>query len=264
MSPLFFFRRQENEQEKRQENEQERTSRQEKELAEVQTKRIVREGKREEGTGMNLTLKEVRKTFTDRRPQAIGKHRFFSVLIPLVEKDGKLNLLFEVRARHMESQPGEVCFPGGHVEPDEEPSVCAVRETFEEIGIPAEEIELIGPGNILHGYANYTLYTYLGVISYDSYCRAKLSPDEVEEIFLVPLSKFKETKPMIFDEHIRTEIDKAFPYEMVGIEKDYKWRVGEWSIPIYDIDGRIIWGLTARITGNLIETLEEAVKGGRV
>lgn len=67
------------------------------------------------------------------------------MLIPLVEKDGELHLLFEVRAKHMESQPGEICFPGGHVEQGENPKDAALRETFEELGIPTEKIELIGP-----------------------------------------------------------------------------------------------------------------------
>ena len=89
---------------------------------------------------------------------------FFSVLVPVVERAGELNLLFEVRAKNMKSQPGEICFPGGHVEKGETPQQAALRETFEEIGIDRQKIELIGPGDILYGYANYTLFTYMGII----------------------------------------------------------------------------------------------------
>ena len=56
----------------------------------------------------------------------------------------------------MQSQPGEVCFPGGHVERGENPRDTALRETFEEIGVPIERIEVIGQGDTLYGYANYT------------------------------------------------------------------------------------------------------------
>ncbi|MCI5687702.1 MAG: CoA pyrophosphatase [Emergencia sp.] len=206
---------------------------------------------------MNLTLSDIKKTFAEREPAPIGEHRFFSVLVPFVEKDGELYILYEVRAKAMASQPGEICFPGGHVEAGESPRDCALRETFEEIGIPAEKISLMGAGNILYGYANYTLYTYLGAVDYETYCSAKLQKDEVDEIFLVRLSDFEKHPPKVFSEKVYTEIDKDFPYEEVGIGRDYAWRVGRWDIPIYQIDGRVIWGLTARITGDIIKTVRE-------
>lgn len=207
---------------------------------------------------MELTLERIREGFAHRKPGAIGRHRYFSVLVPLVEKDGKVYILYEVRSKTMATQPGEVCFPGGHVEEGEDPSQTALRETFEEIGIPRERIELIGPGNILYGYANFTLYTYLGVISYEDYCSAQLSKDEVDEIFLVKLTDLENNPPQVFRETVSAKIDEDFPYEKLNISRDYPWRAGKWDIPIYDIDGRVIWGLTARITANLIEELRRA------
>ena len=65
---------------------------------------------------MSFTLDNIRAIYRDWDARPIGKHRFFSVLVPFVEKDGRVHLLFEVRAKNMQSQPGEVCFPGGHVE----------------------------------------------------------------------------------------------------------------------------------------------------
>lgn len=205
-----------------------------------------------------ITLDDIRKVYRNRQPLPIGKHRYFSVLVPVVEKDGRLHLLFEVRARAMESQPGEICFPGGNVDPGETPADCALRETLEEIGIPPEKVELIGPGDILYGYANYTLYTYMGIISYDDYKQARLAPEEVDEVFLVPLQAFKDHPPQIQKENIYTEISDDFPFEKIGIDENYPWRIGEWEIPIYDVEGRIIWGLTARITENMVRVL-----GGR-
>ncbi len=202
-----------------------------------------------------LTLKTIRENFCERHPRPIGTHRFFSVLVPFVEKDGEPCLLFEVRARTMKSQPGEVCFPGGHVEKGESPEEAALRETFEEIGIGKEQVELIGPGDILYGYANYTLFTYLGVVNFDDYRNACLAEEEVDEIFLVPLRRFVENPPEIYSENVFTEIDDSFPYERIGISGDYPWRVGNWEIPIYEIDGRVIWGLTARITLSIANTL---------
>lgn len=204
---------------------------------------------------MNDMLNKIKTIYKDREAQPIGRYRYFSVLIPLVEKDGQLHLLFEVRSRTLKADPGEICFPGGHVEPGEDACACAVRETCEEVGIPPQAIEVIGAGDILYGYANYTMYSYVGIISYDDYLKAVPSEEEVEELFLVPLEKFRNTKPLVYTAKVQPEIQDDFPFDMLGIEKDYKWRIGKWGIPIYEIDGRMIWGLTARITGSLLGTI---------
>ena len=117
---------------------------------------------------INETL--IRQIYTDHTPEPVYRHRYFSVLMPFVEKDGVLHLLFERRSRTMESQPGEICFPGGHVEKGEDPLLCALRETEEETGILATSIEVIGPADTIFGYANYMLYSYAGIISYEDYC----------------------------------------------------------------------------------------------
>lgn len=204
---------------------------------------------------MNITLDSIKKKYENRSPRSIGPHKYFSVLVPLVEKDGKIHLLYEVRAKNMVSQPGEICFPGGHLEEGESLQECALRETYEEIGIPPEKIEIIGPGDILYGYANYTLYTYIGIIKYEDYLNAVIDPAEVDEIFLIAVDDLVKNPPQIHDERVYTHIGKEFPYDKVGIKKTYQWRVGNWVIPIYDIDERIIWGLTARITANIIHTI---------
>lgn len=204
---------------------------------------------------MSITLDNIKKKYENRLPRPIDAHKFFSVLVPLVEKDGKVYFLYEVRAKDMASQPGEICFPGGHLEEGESLEQCALRETYEEIGIPAEKVDVIGPGDIIYGYANYTLYTYMGIIKYEDYLNAKIDPAEVDEIFLVSAEDLAKNPPQIHDERVYSHIGKEFPYDKVGIKETYQWRVGNWVIPIYDMDGRIIWGLTARITENVIRTI---------
>ena len=213
---------------------------------------------------MSISLKEIKERYSRNVPEPIGRHRFFSVLVPLVEKDGEVNLLFELRSRKMKADPGEICFPGGHVEPDEDFQAAAVRETFEEIGIPEERIEVIGQGNTIFGYANYTMYTFIGVISYEDYLNASLCEDEVEAVFLVPLSSFQRSKPAVYTESVTVNISEGFPYEFLGIDENYYWRIGKWDIPVYedididiDVHGTRVWGLTARIVKNLVDTMEE-------
>lgn len=205
---------------------------------------------------MDLTMKTIQKKLAETAGASIGRHRYFSVLVPFVEKDGEIHILYEVRAKDLAADPGEICFPGGHMEPGESPADCAVRETFEEVGIPMEDIRLFGQGKTLHGYANYTLYTYLGEISYEAYCQANPAKEEVDEIFLVPLRRFFETEPEVYSEVVKAQVPEDFPFEKIGISKAYKWRNGQWNIPVYDVDGRIIWGLTGRITADIIETLK--------
>ncbi|MDD6042610.1 MAG: CoA pyrophosphatase [Eubacteriaceae bacterium] len=212
---------------------------------------------------MNITLENVINRYKDKTPKPMGKHRFYSVLVPFVEKDGELNLLFELRSRKMNADPGEVCFPGGRVEEGEDFLCAALRETSEELGIPEDRIEIFGQGNVMYGYANYTLYSYLGVISYEDYLNATLSTGEVEKIFLVPLQMFFDNEPVVRNEAVELNISEDFPYGMLGMEDYNGWRVGRWEIPIYDIDyeidqfGTKIWGLTGRIIRDIVKTMEE-------
>lgn len=203
-----------------------------------------------------LTLEEIKNIYKDRQSNPIGEHRFFSVLVPFVEKKGDIYLLFEVRSKTMKSQPGEICFPGGNMEKGETPTQTALRETEEETGISREKIEIIGKGDTLYGYANYTLYTTMGVIPYEEYLAAKIDRDEVEELFLIPVSMFNEDTLKVYTERIYPDIQEDFPYEKVGITKEYSWRIGTWDIPVYEINDRVIWGLTARITMQVIDVLE--------
>ena len=204
-----------------------------------------------------ITEQIIRTIYQDHKPEPVYRHRFFSVLMPFVEKDGELSLLFEVRAKTMESQPGEVCFPGGHIEKGEDPLACALRETEEETGIPISAIEVIGPADMICGYANYTLYSYAAVIPWEAVRDAKPAPEEVDELFLMPVEEFRKVQKVEFIENIRSEIDPHFPYEKLGIPRDYAWRVGQWPIPIYDFGDRIIWGLTAQLVGKLLQNLEK-------
>lgn len=203
---------------------------------------------------MDISVEKVLDMYKGHKPEPIGTHRYFSVLVPFVEKDGNLNLLYETRSKDV-SQPGEVCFPGGHMEKGESPTECALRETYEEIGIHCSNLSVAGKGDIIYGYANYTLFTTIGIIPYEQYKNARLQKDEVDEIFLVSVDKLSRMQPEIHKEEIFSHVNENFPYKKVGIDTDYPWRVGDWEIPIYEVDGKVIWGLTARITKGVVDFL---------
>ena len=165
------------------------------------------------------------------------------MLIPLVKRADGLHLLFEKRSGNIK-QPGDICFPGGRIEEGESITECALRETDEEIGIT--DVEVIGQFDSILEVNRITMHTVVGVITEESIKNARINPDEVADIFTVPLDFFAYAEPM--SHTVRIIQDTAdFPYEETGIRKDYKWRVGHQEIFIYHYENRIIWGLTARI-----------------
>lgn len=203
-----------------------------------------------------ITLSKIEHIFKERTPRAIGRHSFFSVLVPLVQKDGELFLLYEVRAAHMKRQPGEVCFPGGQVEDGESFQECAVRETVEELGIREEDIEIINRMDTLYAYSNFTMFPFLGTIKADALERLRCNPDEVGDTFLVPLSYLLRHDPEVYRMKVAPLVGDDFPYEKIHFPEGYKWRSGTTEVPVYEFEDKVIWGLTGRITGNFISILK--------
>lgn len=195
---------------------------------------------------MKLQVAQIEERLKDRPVGAIGGRRYFSILIPLLAQQDGIYVLFEQRSKKMKTQPGDVCFPGGRMEPGETPLACALRETQEEIGIAPEEIRILGQYDSLYEIAGITMRTFVGILPENALQKLRCNPAEVEQAFVVPLSYFMETKPKIYESQIVQKVDD-FPYAETGIRPDYKWRTGKNEIPIYRYEGHIIWGLTGRI-----------------
>ena len=204
-----------------------------------------------------IDMADVERIFSGRTPGILGSRRDYSVLVPLVRKDGELHLLFEVRSSNLKRQPGEVCFPGGRVEEHETTEECAVRETAEELGIEENDIKVIAELDALHVYTNFSMYSFLGEIDYDKVMSAKINHKEVASIFCVPLAEFISNEPYIYKMEIAPDIGDDFPYHMINSSNGYNWGKGVSEVPIYRFQGETIWGLTARICHNLANILRE-------
>ena len=202
---------------------------------------------------IDLSLENIINVCTHRKPGVVGKHRSFSVMLPLVEMEDGLHVLFELRSPDLDAQPGEVCFPGGAMEAGETPLQASVRETMEELGIKREDIKIINKLDTLQSHANLSIYCYLGIINT---CQFNINKAEVAEIFTVPLSFFVENEPEIEWVDVVQIPPEDFPYEKVNSPKAYEWRSGKVDIPIYMYGEYPIWGLTARMMHNFIEILE--------
>lgn len=195
----------------------------------------------------------IEQKFATRIPTFVGRHKSFSVLIPIVEKDGELHLLYEVRNPKLDMAPGEISFPGGAIEKGETPLQAAVRETVEELGISAEDIRIIAKEGRLQTHSNLLIHCYLGVIKIDD---MDVNDDEVAEIFTVPLEFFVENEPDVEFIDIVAKPDEHFPYEKIHFPNGYNWAKGLNEVPIYVYGEKSIWGITGRITHDFIKVLK--------
>ena len=203
-----------------------------------------------------MDLAAITARLAGRTPGIQGVNQQYAVLAPLVEEAGALHLLFEVRARTLSRQPGEVCFPGGRVEPGETPASCALRETAEELAIPPEEVELLAPLDLLVQPGVFVMHPFLARVSRAGLAAMVPSPAEVGETFTVPLDFFRQNSPLRYTNDLAPQVGEDFPYDLIGFPQGYPWRHGRVEVPIYRWQGRAIWGLTGRIVDSLVHLLE--------
>lgn len=202
-----------------------------------------------------MTIADFRARWTGHVPQVQDVKQEYAVLVPLVKGPEGPSLLFEVRASTLAHQPGEVCFPGGKVEPGERPRDCALRETVEELAIPPEEVELIAPLDLLVQQGKFVMHPFLGVVSQRGMEAMTPSPAEVGSTFLVPVEWFRAHPPQVYSYELKPQVTDDFPYDSIGFPRGYRWRSGEVTVPIYPWPERPIWGLTGRIVRHLMEEM---------
>lgn len=202
------------------------------------------------------TVEELEKVFQNRRLGVQGAKGEFAVLVPLVEVKGELCILFEWRSDHLKGhQPGEVCFPGGRMEPGETPWQAALRETWEEIGVTPAQVREIAPLDVVQEVNGRVIYPFLGELTAVDLDKLTLSAGEVQEVFTVPLSFFRD-EPFSHTCSVVIEPGEDFPYERVNSPGGYSWRHGTLDVPVYEYQGHVIWGMTARTVRWLVRTLE--------
>lgn len=201
-----------------------------------------------------MELSAFRQKWENHIPTLLNHRGCSAVLVPLIEKDGQLFLLYEVRSASV-SQPGEVCFPGGRMESGETPVRCALRETYEELGIEEKDIEILGELDFLYVRGDRLLYPVLAKIERSALDRMKPVPEEVSDTFLVPLTWLKEHPPTFYRNRQSVDVSD-FPYDEVGIAPDYRWVRHFLEIPIYHGLPYHLWGMTARITYYLLQNTD--------
>lgn len=205
------------------------------------------------------TIEKLRALWSNRKRyyQSENNARRSAVLMPFVYRDGEYCFLFEQRSASLDSQPGEICFPGGIMEEDESGHRTAIRETCEELLIEEDQIELIAPMDVMSGPTGALLWAYLGELKNYEY---SFSKDEVDHIFTIPVSWFMDNDPQSYMADMVIVPRKGFPFELIPQGKDYRWRKKPREILFYKYDDYIIWGLTARLIYSFINLFRD--KGG--
>ena len=194
-----------------------------------------------------MTIQDLEARFIGHMPGIMGVTRHYAVLVPLVEWEERPHILFEVRADSLKRQPGEVCFPGGHMDPGETPTECAFRETREELGIPAAAIRPIARLDDVYMGERGLMHPVLAQVDGGAVVHMQASRDEVKETFLVPVDYFQQEAPKVYRFPLEPRVGEDFPYQLIGFPQGYPWRTGCHEVPIWVYKGHVIWGLTARI-----------------
>lgn len=153
-----------------------------------------------------------------------------AVLVPVVRHGTGLTVLFTQRTDHLYDHAGQISFPGGRTEAhDASPAATALRETFEEIGLPHSQVEVLGA---LPEYTTVTGYHVTPVVGLVSTPLAlSLDAFEVAEAFEVPLAFFLDP-----GNHQRNTL------QYQGLTRHY------YAMPY---EKRYIWGATAGMLMNL-------------
>ena len=203
-----------------------------------------------------MKIQDFRDKFQQHEPTLQGISGRFAVLVPLIEQDGQLHLLYEVRSAKLRHHAAEVCFPGGKMEDGESPVQCALRETQEELGIDPACVEVIGQLDFLHLRSEGLMYPVLAHVDASALEHLQHNSEEVQETILVPLSFLQDHPPRLYHYELKPMIGEDFPYELVHTPPTYRWSAGKMEVPVYEGLPFPLWGLTARITYWLIHNMQ--------
>lgn len=205
---------------------------------------------------INIDEDRVKKRLNKFTPEPIVKRKNSAVLIPLVMKNNRWEVLFEVRAKDMKKQPGEISFPGGRRENNESFKETAIRETMEELNVPKESIDLLGELNYLQAGNGSQIRSFLGIIRGVNVDNLKPCQNEVDHLFTVPLDYFLENEPSEYELHTKAVDCQKFPYHLIPNGINYKFNGSKRNVYFYRYNDYIIWGYTADIMRDFIKNFK--------
>lgn len=160
--------------------------------------------------------------------------RSAAVMVIADPSDAALPLIFLRRSEHLRHHPGQIAFPGGVTEPEDAgPVQTALRETFEEVGVPAAALDVLG---LLPPLLTAVSLRWLTPVVAVQRHAVELHADdfEVQEVFRVGLEELLHA-----------------PHTVREMGSDGQTR----SVHFYEAGGRVIWGVTGAILHELMRRL---------
>lgn len=157
-----------------------------------------------------------------------------AVLVPLyLDAEGALHAVFTRRRDDLRRHAGEISFPGGRADDGEGLIATALRETEEEIGLPAGDVEIVGALQPTPTIAtNYAVYPFVGLI--EATREWTLSPREVDAVLEFSIADLR-----------------------AGYDRRRMLRRGvPFRTDTYVVGEDLIWGATARILADLLARLD--------
>lgn len=185
---------------------------------------------------VRIRLAELRQNDGRKRISMEGYHTA-GVLVPVLLGSGIPELLFTKRTELVETHKGQISFPGGMMDPHDEDIVhTALREAWEEVGIPSTAVEVMGMLDDLPTPTGFVITPVVGIIQQ----LPSLTPnlDEVADVFQVPLSFFADPKN--------------------GRRELREFRGEQREVWYYQSGSHTIWGATAMIVRSLVQQLKLA------
>jgi 8-oxo-dGTP pyrophosphatase MutT (NUDIX family) len=154
-----------------------------------------------------------------------------AVLVPLFEEAGELRVVLTLRNSTLRSHAGQVSFPGGRMDPGEDPVTTALREAAEETALDPGCVEIIGELDHLRTV--------------------------VSNSFIVPIVGVLDARPVLTPNP--AEVDRIFDVSTSELLADGVYREERWGIPnieraisFFEVEGETVWGATGTMLKNFL------------
>jgi 8-oxo-dGTP pyrophosphatase MutT (NUDIX family) len=162
-----------------------------------------------------------------------------AVLVPVLTASAEPRLVFTRRTDTLSRHAGEISFPGGLADPDEDLPSTALREAEEELGLLPTDVELVGALPPIHTRVTGILIApYVGLLHADPGFTPNAA--EIADVLEFPVAKL----------------------EAAGTEREFEHDGRTFRTFVYDMGGEVIWGATAWILRSFLEVVA-APDGGR-
>lgn len=158
-----------------------------------------------------------------------------AVLVPVLVSTAEPRLVFTRRTETLSRHAGEISFPGGLADEGEDPAAAALREAEEELGLQPADVELVGSLPPVHTRVTGILIVpFVGLLEKDP--RFTPNADEIADVLEFGLANLVAR----------------------GAETEFEHEGRMFLTHVYEVDGQVIWGATARILWSFIELLGRA------